>query len=84
MPSKELYKNRKEADLKELKSEVARLEGGGSPGIEDLQHRFTDAQNAIGRLQEAGADDWEAQRTIIDSAFRNCYASLEKTKRRSG
>jgi len=90
MTTKQVYQDRKQADLKELDTKVSELEtaarGTGAETtklLETLRNRYQDAQNAYDRLA-TGGDDWEELMVPVDAAFRNVYVALARAKEHIG
>ena len=80
MSTKEIYLKRKKMDLIELESEVSRISKAGGSGskMDNLNHRYVDAQNALQRFETAGDGEWEELMGAVDTAFRSVYQALNR------
>ena len=87
MNDRELYQQKRQAQLDEWKAEVARLKAKASMAsadeqlkmnkrIKDLEHGIDERRTELSELAEASEDAWESLRDGVDSAWDSLKSAV--------
>jgi len=87
MREKELYQQKVEARLEELKAEISRLRAQASGAsadaqleinkqIDALEDQLAEGESKLAALAAAGEDSWESIKEDIDTAWQSLQSAL--------